>query len=96
MQLFPTIIYLPQDKDMDWYFGELQKKEKKGYTREIMLMQDKISRMYLDLVQSLSINTFCRVDARIECEDFRDAKNIMEGQFEIGQLYFIEINSIFL
>lgn len=94
MQLFPTIIYLPQDKDTDWYFGEIQKKEKMGYTREIMLMQDKINRMYLDLVQTFSINTFCRVDARIECEDFRDAKDIMEGQFEIGQLYFIEINSM--
>ena len=79
---------------MGWYFGELQKKEKKGYTREIMLMQDKVSGMYLDLVQSFSINTFCRVDARIECEDFRDVKNIIEGQFEIGQLYFIEINSM--
>lgn len=94
MQLFPTIIYLPQDKDTGWYFGELQKKEKKGYTREIMLMQDKISRMYLDLVQSFAINTFCRVDARIECENFRDVNNIMEGQFEIEQLYFIEINSM--
>lgn len=94
MELFPTIIYLSKDKNVDWYFGEKQKKDKKGYTREIVLMQDKISRAYLNLVQSFSIDTFCRIDARIECEDFRKVKDIMRGQFEISQLYFIEINSM--
>lgn len=91
MEMLPTILYVPDNNDLEWFFDETAKEHKCGYHREILhQISTDLLEKYQNLIESLSINTFCRIDARIRCE-----KNIADVTSYIPNAdttYFIEMN----
>lgn len=91
MDLLPTVMYLPDDKDLDWFNGEEVKKKRSGYSFRIVNLQDQLKDKYLDLISALSIQTFCRIDARVKSsEDIFYKTSCDTVLYE--DTYFIEIN----
>lgn len=91
MDLLPTVMYLPDNKDLDWYNGEEAKKKRSGYSFRIVNLQDKLKNKYLDLINVLSIQTFCRIDARVKCSEEIFYKASYDTVL-YEDTYFIEIN----
>lgn len=92
MDLLPTVMYLPNTKDLTWYNGEVQKLTREGYKFKIVELDDAIKQKYLELVNDLSIKTFCRIDSRVHSQDnsfYFLEENII---VEFKNTFFIEIN----
>ncbi len=88
MDILPTVIYIPESNNNNWYNGEDAKKTRSGYTFNIVEPDIKLQTKYLELVNKLSINTFCRIDARVKAKTINgQIKNIF-----FDDTYFIEIN----
>lgn len=92
MEILPTVVFAPLSHDPSWFYGETDKHNQKGYEFKLIKLDDKLALKYIELVNALSINTFCRIDARIKCCNVAE----MEVAFETGacfdHTYFIEIN----
>ena len=91
--VFPSIIYLPESKNLEWFFGAEEKEAGKGYQRGIIpSLSTQLQEFYFKLVRSMGIQTFCRIDARIRCEDLSVAESLQHQPLTSENLYFIEIN----
>lgn len=91
MDLLPTVMYLPNDKNLNWFNGEEAKKKRNEYSFKIVNLQDKLKNKYLDLINTLSVQTFCRIDARVKCSEeifYKESCNMVLDK----DTYFIEIN----
>lgn len=92
-EIFPSIIYLPDSEDLNWYFGEEEKTSGKGYRRcVISSLSEELKKTYLKLVRTMDINTYCRIDARLRCEDISLAHTIRQQPLSLENMYFVEIN----
>lgn len=93
MDFMPTVIYIPEEHDADWYLGETYKDTRSGFKREtIFSLSDELQNKYLELVENLSINTFCRIDARIKCNSKKHFEDILNQPLKFEDVYFIELN----
>lgn len=91
MELLPSVLYLPESKNIEWFNGEEIKKTRSGYTLTKALLDEKTVQSYLKLVKTLGIKTFCRIDARVKSLDSIytiDSNPLLA--FE--NIYFVEIN----
>lgn len=94
-ECLPTILYLPTSGDLSWYFGESAKSTSTGYDRLIIHnVTNELIRCYNMLCKSCSVNTFCRIDARIQCNDVHQVEEILSKPLDIENLYFVEINTM--
>jgi hypothetical protein len=91
MDLMPSVLYLREDKDLSWFNSAESKKLRNEYKFRKISLDEKIQEKYLLLADTLSIHTFCRIDARVRCMDARyhDAGN---NVINFNDLYFIEVN----
>lgn len=88
MDLLPTIIYIPESCNTNWYNGDEAKKTRSGYSFKIVEPDITIKSKYLELIDTLSINTFCRIDARVKSDSIdEDIDSI-----DFDDTYFIEVN----
>lgn len=92
MDLLPTVMYLPDCKDTSWFNGENEKITRKGYKFRIIDLDQKTKEHYLKLVDIMSIQTFCRIDARVECKQPEYYHNIKNNIAPFENVHFIEIN----
>lgn len=93
MDFMPTVLYIPEEENMDWYLGESFKDTRSGFERQtIFSLSDELKNKYLTLSQNLSVNTFCRIDARIKCESSIHLKEILAKPLKSEDVYFIELN----
>lgn len=93
MDIMPTVLYVGEKDSVEWYLGEENKNSRSGFTRKTILnLSEKLQTKYFKLVQNLSINTFCRIDARIKCNSPADLKLLLEKPLQLEDIYFIEIN----
>ncbi len=93
MDPLPTIIYLSHNDDKEWFFDEKAKINKSGYERAIIAkLQQELVIKFQKLIESLSIKTFCRIDARIQCKTNEKIENIKDYELRENNTYFIEIN----
>lgn len=91
----PTILYLPDSRDLSWFFGESAKLSKTGYQRKIIHgITPKLDHLYKSLIKELDIRTFCRIDARIRCDNYAAAEHLLDSPLNQKNLYFIEINTM--
>lgn len=91
--IFPSIIYLPDSPDLNWYFGAEEKGSGKGYHREIIPnLSEQLRKSYLKLIKSIGINTYCRIDARLRVENISMVESLQQHPLNLDNLYFIEIN----
>lgn len=93
MDIMPTVLYVAENDNVEWYLGEESKNIRSGFMRKtIYSLSKEVHEKYLELVQNLSINTFCRIDARIKCNSPSELKSLLEKPIQLKDLYFIEIN----
>lgn len=91
--IFPSIIYLPDSEDLDWYFGAEEKNSGNGYHRGIIpSISDELREIYFQFIRAMGIHTYCRIDARLRCEDISMAKSLQHKPLSMDNLFFIEIN----
>lgn len=91
MDLLPTVMYIPNVQDANWFNGEDTKITRQGYSFKIVNLEPEIQEKYLSLVNELSINTFCRIDARVKCLD-NSYHNSSNNKVDFNDTYFVEIN----
>jgi len=91
MELLPTVMYIPNVQDVNWFNGEDTKITRQGYSFKIVNLSPEIQKKYLSLVNELSINTFCRIDARVKCFD-NAYHNSSNNEVAFNDTYFVEIN----
>ncbi|MCI9094570.1 MAG: hypothetical protein HFF36_12490 [Coprobacillus sp.] len=91
MDLLPTVIYIHESKDLDWFNGEEEKKARTGYFFKTVKLDETTNRKYLELIDIMGIQTYCRIDARIKCSEniYHDNSN---NTVAFDDVYFIEIN----
>ena len=93
MDFLPTVIYKANDDSVEWFLGEENKHTRSGFTRHtIPDLSESLKAKYRLLADNISINTFCRIDARIKCDTPSDLCRILEYPLTLEEVYFIEIN----
>lgn len=92
MEVLPTVVFAPLNDDPDWYYGETDKHKQQGYEFKIIQLDSELQEKYIKLAQALSIQTFCRIDARVKCNDKNAMKQVLERGASFANTYFIEIN----
>ena len=89
----PTIVYVPKNQDINWFFGETAKEEKIGYQRELVYdLCDSLKEKYIELIRIIGVKTFCRIDARIMVSTYNDIDAVLSSPISDRNLYFVEIN----
>jgi len=91
MDLLPTVIYIHESENLDWFNGEEEKRARTGYSFRTVNLDEKISKKYLELIDTLAIQTYCRIDARIKCTE-NIYHNTSNNIVSFEDVYFIEIN----
>lgn len=92
MEVLPTVVFAPLNNDPNWYYGETDKHKQQGYEFKIIQLDSKLEEKYIELAKTLSIQTFCRIDARVKCNDENSMKQVLEKGASFDDTYFIEIN----
>lgn len=93
MDIMPTVLYVAENDNVEWYLGEENKSSRSGFIRKTIYdLSEELKEKYLVLTQNMSINTFCRIDARIKCDSPNDLKSLLKHPLQLKDIYFIEIN----
>lgn len=92
-EFMPSVVYIAENDSTDWYLGEENKNTRSGFTRStIYELSSELKQKYLELINNLSINTFCRIDARVKCNSKEEFKTMINKPLALENVYFIEIN----
>lgn len=95
MNSLPTILYIPTSGSTQWFFGEQEKEQHSGYTREIIHgISPELDNLYQDLIRAFNVGTYCRIDARIRGTDGCAYQKFLDSPLSSENLYFIEINNM--
>ena len=93
MDIMPTVLYIAENDNVEWFLGEECKNSRSGFTRKsIFDLSEELKKKYLELTQNIAINTFCRIDARIKCSSSNELKSLLKKPLQPEDIYFIEIN----
>ena len=92
MEVLPTVVFAPLNNDPEWYYGESDKHKQQGYEFKLINLDSKLERKYIELASTMSIQTFCRIDARVKCNELNEMIKTLETGARFDNTYFIEIN----
>ncbi|MCX4300016.1 MAG: hypothetical protein OSJ73_23915 [Lachnospiraceae bacterium] len=93
MDIMPTVLYIAENDNVEWFLGEECKNSRSGFTRKTIFdLSEELEKKYLELTQNIAINTFCRIDARIKCSSADELKSLLKKPLQLEDVYFIEIN----
>jgi hypothetical protein len=95
IDLLPPVLYLPKSSDPNWIYDEKEKTNDNGFiTLPFLEVEKKAKDDILAFSHVFPIQTYGRIDARIRCMDEKLSAEIVKKPFSLGDLYFIEINSM--
>lgn len=92
MEVLPTVVFAPLNNNPEWYYGESDKHKQQGYEFKLINLDSKLERKYIELASTMSIQTFCRIDARVKCNELNEMIKTLETGASFDNTYFIEIN----
>jgi D-alanine-D-alanine ligase-like ATP-grasp enzyme len=92
LDILPPIMYYPLNNNIEWFLGEDEKRQHEGYEKRIVKISNDAKERYISLARVFSINTFCRIDARVQCETSDELCELSVGEIALEQIYFLEIN----
>lgn len=92
MEVLPTVVFAPNNNDPNWYYGMSDKKAQQGYHFLTISMEKELENKYIELANTLSIQTYCRIDARVKCNSTVEMSQILQKGASLDNTYFIEIN----
>jgi hypothetical protein len=92
MEILPTVIHLPKKPDKNWFYSEEVLANENDFEMKVIKIDKKTEEKYLELVEVLSIKTYCRLDARLKTatDDFYHIEANDTSSFE--DVYFLEMN----
>lgn len=89
LEVLPSILYLDTQKNPQWFLGETEKALHIGYEKKVVQIDNCSKERYINLAKLLSIDTFCRIDARYKTDKIGDIGDIIINN---ENLFFAEIN----
>lgn len=92
LEVLPAVVYFPSNKDSNWFLGEQEKAQHKGYEKMCLNLSVEAKDAYINMAKALLINTYCRIDARIKCDSIDELICKKEQPINRSDLYFLEIN----
>lgn len=92
LEVLPTVMYYPTNKNTEWFFNENVKEKRGGYNKTILAIDNELEKKYKEMAKSLQINTFCRIDARVKTEDSNSWDELLNKGVSFESTYFVEIN----
>lgn len=92
LQILPSIMYYPHNKDVNWFLNAEEKETHNGYTKRIVSLQNQANINYLELAKTFSVQTFCRIDARVACDSSEEFDRIIQEPIPHERINFLEIN----
>lgn len=92
LDFLPGVLYLPNNFDQNWFFGENEKITKDDFKNyPLYYIEDEAKNKLLEFAKSFPIDTFCRIDVRIKSTN-RLSKTICDESIKFEDIYFVEIN----
>ncbi len=92
LEILPSVMYYPINLDTNWFFNETVKENRSGYKKRIVNIDKQTEFLYKELAKKLHINTFCRIDARIKCDNKNEWNELCNNTISNDRIFFIEIN----
>ncbi|MFY0632135.1 MAG: hypothetical protein JXR05_17375 [Flavobacteriaceae bacterium] len=95
LEVLPSISYVSADDSIEWFLGEKEKELHKGYKKTPVRIDSATEKLYLELVKTYGVKTFCRIDARVKCESIDERNEIINnGEIPHERVFFLEINAM--
>lgn len=93
MLLMPGVLILPKSEDPEWFYGEVENKTESGFYKQIAPpFSIELQQLYRDIVRAFAIKTYCRIDARIKCDNKKQLKEMLDEPLAPKNVYFLEVN----
>lgn len=92
LETLSPVLYLPDSKNTSWFLGETEKDNHAGYTKTVVNLTEEAKEHYLLMCKWYGIRTFCRIDARVYCEDYSDLSDMIDSPIPTNRIRFLEIN----
>lgn len=93
LDFLPGVLYMPYNKNPNWYFGEKEKSGKRSFDNyPIYQVSLDAKEKLLKFAEAFPIETFGRIDVRIKSESIDLSNSICEREIQFDEIYFIEIN----
>jgi hypothetical protein len=92
LDVLPAIMYHPKNGNFEWFLGETEKASRNGYEKRAVRVNEEVKKYYQDFARTMSIDTYCRIDARVQCTDEADIIAFANHPVEFEHIYFLEIN----
>ncbi len=93
MELLPTVMISSETYNPDWFYSEEANCLHTGLCRNILpAFQRELIEQYLDLIRAFSIQTFCRIDARVYWKTSTPIEELLNKSLGPKDVYFLEIN----
>ena len=93
LDFLPGVLYLPNNNNPEWYFGENEKIVKNDYNNyPLYYLSDEAKSKLINFANSFPIETFCRIDVRIATTQKELSKDICSKTIDFDDLFFVEIN----
>ncbi len=94
MDFLPTIMYVPDNNDLNWFLDENYDDPSNSFHRLIIhSLSDTLMNSCRILASELNIKTFCRIDARLKIESPKQSvSKILEQPLQSESVFFLEMN----
>lgn len=92
LEVLPAVLYQPDDLSGEWFLGEEEKRLHHGYTKQIVQLSNNAKDAYIALAREIGISSYCRIDARLQCDSKDELFNLLNSTIPLEKLYFLEIN----
>lgn len=92
IEILPTVMYYPENRDIEWFFNEDVKETRGGYKKEILQLDSKTRDYFIKLAKSIDVSCYCRIDSRIKCNSSSEWEDLLKKPIEFERIFFIEIN----
>lgn len=88
MDFMPTIIYIPDNKDINWFLDEDYANPNNKFHQHIVHnLSESLKQSCRKLAQDINLTTFCRIDARLKKHQYD-----LDLELTEANTYFLEIN----
>jgi D-alanine-D-alanine ligase-like ATP-grasp enzyme len=95
IDLLPPILYFPSSRDPNWIYDAEEKVKDDGFISiPIQKIEDNLKKEIIEFAHIFPIQTFGRIDARINYPYTELSEEVVKHQLRFEDLYFIEINSM--
>lgn len=92
LEILPTIMYMPNKFNVNWFLGEREKFFHQGYKKQAVRLTKEAEKVYIAMAKEMGITTYCRIDARLHCESEDELLQMLNNPISLDRLFFLEIN----